>query len=677
MYADNTDETSEDTQEPAQEPKAQPPPKKLPILPIIAMGALFIVAIGLALNLAPIYDRLGMKADFTEIGGGSEESVINPLIYISVILIATAIILFIGRRRKGRFLKYVFLGIICLTMVYVFFPFLTMAIYADEFDEEWDLEQDLDQPISIIEVDNIDNDDALEIILGTETGFVIVYDGKTHLEEWRSNDLGSSVTKILVVDMNGDRNQDLIVAAGTIRIFSRASADQTLSEVWQSDNNDYTSIGYGRLGNYSGYSIVACDNTDLLSIFNFNNLIFQNQSTHQMSQPIKDVVVDDIDNSGDDELAIMSTSQLQIVRASDFTSLLNITQLNDLTGVLVENSYYRQTDQLILWNQTGQIHIYDYPSQSRLWQEDVGTHIGGIAFRDLYTNSKGKEMIVSVDGNIYIYYSDEDKTNYKYYWDFTDDLGRLNSAANGIAVADLDRDGDDDVIAGHSQGYNSEEITGFDEDMLNTPCLIAVVIAVILGILLFKYPEWYIIDFIGLVVAGGVCAIIGISLAVLPILVLLVILAIYDAISVYKTKHMVDLADKVVDWHLPILLVIPKTRSYSFIKQKGLKKQIEDGEEREAMFMGLGDIIIPGTLAISAFTFLNPISSWASLTGNFLVAIGVLIGTLFGFTALMRYVLKGNPQAGLPLLNSGAIIGYFITYYLVYQDLGFGVSLVF
>jgi presenilin-like A22 family membrane protease len=40
----------------------------------------------------------------------------------------------------------------------------------------------------------------------------------------------------------------------------------------------------------------------------------------------------------------------------------------------------------------------------------------------------------------------------------------------------------------------------------------------------------------------------------------------------------------------------------------------------------------------------------------------------------MRYVMKGNPQAGLPLLNSGAITGYLITYILVFQDLTFGVG---
>lgn len=675
MEAQNTNDHSEDSQEP--EHKVQPHTKKSTILPIIAMGALFIVAIGLAMNLAPIYERLGMKADFTEIGGGSEESVINPLIYIAVILVATAIILFIGRRRKGRFLKYAFLGIICLTMVYVFFPFLTMAIYAEEFDEEWDLEKDLDQPVRLIEVDNIDDDEALEIILGTETGYVIVYDGKTHQEEWRSNDLGSSVTKIIVTDMDGDRNKELIVASGAISIFSRSTSAQDFTAAWSSTGNDYVAIEYGRVGNYTGYSIVACNNTEILSIFNFNNLAVQNQSTHQFDYPILDLIVEDIDNNGDIELALMSASRLQVVNAVDFSYLAEITQLDDLTGVIVENSYYRATDQIHIWNQTGQLQIYDYPSLTLLWEDDIGSHIGGVAFYDLYGVSEGQEMIVSVDGNIYIYYSDDDKTNYKYYWDFTDDLGKLNSKANGIAVGDLDHDNDYDVVAGHSQGYNTEEVTDFDDSMLNIPCFIAIIIAVVLGIILFKYPEWYIVDFIGIVVAAGVCAIIGISLAVLPILVLLIILAVYDAISVYKTKHMVDLADKVVDWHLPILLVIPKTWSYSFLKQKGLKKQIEKGEEREAMFMGLGDIIIPGTLAISAFTFLNPISSWAGYTGNFVVAIGVLVGTLFGFTALMRYVLKGNPQAGLPLLNSGAIIGYLLTYYLVYQDLSFGVSFVF
>jgi presenilin-like A22 family membrane protease len=63
--------------------------------------------------------------------------------------------------------------------------------------------------------------------------------------------------------------------------------------------------------------------------------------------------------------------------------------------------------------------------------------------------------------------------------------------------------------------------------------------------------------------------------------------------------------------------------------------------------------------------------------GNMLVAFGTMIGILCGFSILMRFVMKGNPQAGLPLLNSGALIGYFVTYLLIYQNLGFGFNFNF
>src|SRR5437879_12672125 len=97
------------------------------------------------------------------------------------------------------------------------------------------------------------------------------------------------------------------------------------------------------------------------------------------------------------------------------------------------------------------------------------------------------------------------------------------------------------------------------------------------------------------------------------------------------------------------------------------KESVASGEEREAMCVGLGDLIIPGFLSGSAFTFLGPlIGSSAGLPGSLLVAIGSDIGSLAGFLILMRFVLKGNPQAGLPLLNGGALLGFLITSLLVY-----------
>ncbi len=219
--------------------------------------------------------------------------------------------------------------------------------------------------------------------------------------------------------------------------------------------------------------------------------------------------------------------------------------------------------------------------------------------------------------------------------------------------------------------------TFLDVDLAsNLASIIALVLALGLAYALYKYPEWYVVDAAGLSVSAGVTAIIGISFGILPALILLAALAIYDAIAVYKTKHMVTLADAVSGLRLPVLLVIPRRRGYSFLKQPGLKDQLAKGEEREAMFMGLGDIIVPGILVVSSFAYLQPPYFPA---GDFTRALGValvtLAGAVVGFTVLMRFVMRGNPQAGLPLLNGGAIVGYTLSYLVLFRNLTFGVGL--
>jgi presenilin-like A22 family membrane protease len=199
---------------------------------------------------------------------------------------------------------------------------------------------------------------------------------------------------------------------------------------------------------------------------------------------------------------------------------------------------------------------------------------------------------------------------------------------------------------------------------------IGIMIGFLVTVLLVVYPEWYIINITGIFMSIGVTAILGFSMGILPLLILLIALAIYDAYSVYRSKHMVALADTVMDLRLPILLVIPKSLPYTFLSQKRLKEQLEEEEEREAMFMGLGDIIIPGSLAVSAVVYLDRAVSVFGIPGPFIVGCCTLLGGLVGFAALMIFVLKGKPQAGLPLLNSGAIIGYLVSSYLVFGHLG-------
>jgi presenilin-like A22 family membrane protease len=185
--------------------------------------------------------------------------------------------------------------------------------------------------------------------------------------------------------------------------------------------------------------------------------------------------------------------------------------------------------------------------------------------------------------------------------------------------------------------------------------------AIILVVTLFKYPEWYVIDISGIIVGAGAIAIFGISLGVFLAILLLVGLAVYDAIAVYKTKHMIDLADTVLDLKLPVLLVIPKIRHYSLIKEtKSLKEKLKDDEERDAFFMGLGDVVMPGILVAAAYH---------SIENGLPIALSVMIGTLVGFVVLMSFVIKGKPQAGLPCLGGGAILGYIVSSYLLSGEL--------
>lgn len=180
----------------------------------------------------------------------------------------------------------------------------------------------------------------------------------------------------------------------------------------------------------------------------------------------------------------------------------------------------------------------------------------------------------------------------------------------------------------------------------------AFAVALLATALLFLYPEWYVIDTLGILIAGGVASIFGISLSVLPVVLLLVMLAVYDAVSVYRTGHMIALAEGIMDLKTPILFVIPKRRDYSF-RTEGVEISKEK-EERGAFIMGMGDLIMPSILVVSAQVFLPGAQVWLLSVP----ALGAMVGSILGMVLLIHFVLSGRPQAGLPPLNGGAILGF-------------------
>ena len=204
-----------------------------------------------------------------------------------------------------------------------------------------------------------------------------------------------------------------------------------------------------------------------------------------------------------------------------------------------------------------------------------------------------------------------------------------------------------------------------------------------LMVLLAKYPEWYVVNTVGVLVGAGVVVLIGVTFVPVLIIAFMIAAAIYDHWAVNSSKHMLELADTMIKNKLPVLLVAPKERGYSFIDEEESVMQDESHSEidwddpapnvkpkkggRDALFMGLGDVIFPGMLVISAVSFLPERGTeltyifGSMYTGQLAVGLGTLVGGLCGYVALMTQVARGQAQAGLPLLNGGSILGYLIS----------------
>ena len=244
-------------------------------------------------------------------------------------------------------------------------------------------------------------------------------------------------------------------------------------------------------------------------------------------------------------------------------------------------------------------------------------------------------------------------------------------------------------------------------------------------------PEWYVVNTAGILTGAGVITIIGVSFVPTLVIIFMVVTAIYDWYAVYKSKHMLDLADTMIGLKLPILLVAPENKGYSFLDEGddamtgmgddpapsaaaavppsgGDRPSAGDGAGSssgggdgasatggipegapppprakpkkpggDALFMGLGDVIFPGMLVISALTFLPDGDGFFGLSAPMFVALGTLVGGLAGYFTLMSYVAMGKPQAGLPLLNGGSILGYVVAGLLAVGSaaLSFGITL--
>ncbi len=632
------------------------------------MALLFIIVQVIAIAIAPIYSEASGEAM------GGRETIENPsfaFLYLGIILLFTFVILWIAKRKKEKFIKILILAAIFMTIVYLFIPLTIVAMYPPS-DGDWGFNE-IGTGVVALNAGDVDDDGVIEIVAGCSDRRVRIYETENHTLEWESDELDGDITQILIANLDADDSKEIAVLSDGISVFDGV----TNSEEWSNSSLNFTTIAIADLNNNGTPELIAGTNDSRVLIFEGGALL----SGIDISSNISTIKI--LDTTDDGRIIIANNSIIAILNPTTSEIELEITELNDIRALTVYHNPEGEDNILVTTNNWA--YRYNLSQVGHLEKSKKEYNkIEGIKvpldintiYLENYSIPNCKDSVpdvIVVGKRAVIIFPDLLDNDKGYYWlDF--------NTLHAFLSIDLGEDDkkDKEMIFGIDEGYIFDSITFSERPNYILPIVISIIIALSLTIFVHKYPEWYVVDAVGLVMAIGATVILGVTFAILPAIVLLIILALYDAISVYKTKHMISLADSVIELNLPVLLVIPKKLGYSYRKQKPrLKEQLESGKERDAMFMGLGDIVIPSLLIVSSLSFLPSVQTGIGIASNVLVSIGTMIGILVGFSILMRFVLKGNPQAGLPLLNSGAILGYVFTYMLIYGDLGFGFNLNF
>jgi|TARA_Y100000034_G_scaffold32173_1_gene39323 presenilin-like A22 family membrane protease len=160
----------------------------------------------------------------------------------------------------------------------------------------------------------------------------------------------------------------------------------------------------------------------------------------------------------------------------------------------------------------------------------------------------------------------------------------------------------------------------------------AILFAIIFGLLKFFRPTVITHNFTELFVYSGIAAIFAPIMNVFAASILLILISIYDAIAVWKTKHMIKMAKFQAKTKMFAGLVVPYA--------KGKKQAI----------LGGGDIGF--TLLFSGVVLYNV---------GFLNALIVSLFTTISLFVLLYKSKKNKFYPAMPYLSVGCFIGYFIS----------------
>ena len=683
---------------------------------MIGMAGMFVATIFLAMFIRPWYDKAGLQA-FGEAGASQLRYIGLELI---MIFIFTAAILMLAKYKKEWIIKYGIMGILFIALLYSSVP-LAHQIMVDDSVTPFEYQSSNETEATYLT--EIGMDQYLDSTRSNQSGALM---NTIRLMQWGVEE---PIWTTEVPHGEAFEFSDLVVVPGPDSVtINNAALIQTLSLSDGTLESTYECFEYDDDGNVQSIIPTGCelaaetedavyimDGADRLHRYNtFDEYpnVMTKQATWQLPSQME--IVDHI------EVELLSDEHLLVV-TRDYAGVI---LLEETAGLVEGDDFYQPVTMLIEANSTagftsldvGYSNVADVTMENSTGGEQLivlGTNDGDVlawSYAPLQSEPFAVESRVSINNFAErlrdVRLTDIDATGYTELLITTDEDARMLYGASMtqrlivdapdgedvvVAFGETPQDVEDETIHIYATVINPSHTTDsgvvinssytsdsgvVDSSMFlvgglvieDIPTIIGILFSVLLMILLYVHSEWYVVNTVGILVGSGVIVMLGVSFVPTLIMVFMIAAAIYDAWAVYKSKHMLDLADTMMNLNLPILLVAPQDSDYTMRTERMTVHDANDADDNlvpqvaqervvaksnDAMLMGLGDVIFPGMLVLSTIQYVGGDS-------GLLMAMTTLVGSLIGYSILMYYVGKGQAQAGLPLLNGGAILGYVV-----------------
>ncbi len=205
------------------------------------------------------------------------------------------------------------------------------------------------------------------------------------------------------------------------------------------------------------------------------------------------------------------------------------------------------------------------------------------------------------------------------------------------------------------------------------PETIALILGIILAYLKLFRPNIFIHNLTEVFMYGGIAIMISPLFTVFWGTMLLIAISVYDAIAVWKLKHMITLATAQAEEKMFAGLLIPykkqdeHTDELKIKEKKPIKSEIKISIPKGLKEEGVKSAILGGGDIAFPLIFAGTIMTWLIQTGvtKELAFLQSLIITFFSGVALFLLLVKGKKDKfypAMPFITAGCLIGYGIVY---------------